>query len=351
YDMIVNHPEVAKFYTTEDKQKQLVFLKSGVIEKYGYPGTPAVEVMESKYGQLPSYAKGNNSAHPYYYKQWSDLSEKLTKNFRPSGNAKAILFPGDSRVLVQLPDNKVEIYDMDYQQERARFENLYGKLPGLPPASRDDAKPPVPESGKQAGIVPPAPLSAPVTISYKYLQTPEADTLYWNTVAVTAGQYPAYLLNGKISTPAVLKKAKQENKVKQYEFVVNAEKAKKYGPKYDCMINYITDDVQGTSILPPPSQTDSTTVLKGVKGNMQGVLYTGSATILKVMTDNIPFSELSARVSDGTIAKKENYFVVKPVTPGINVDITLYVKKGTTLKELATRTFRTMPAPEWQTSK
>ena len=181
-----------------------------------------------------------------------------------------------------------------------------------------------------------------------YLQVPEADTLYWNTVAVTAGQYPVYLLNGKISTPAVLKQAREENKVKQSQYVVNAKEAKKYGSQYDCIINYVTQDVPGSSILISRLQTDSTTVMKG---NFQSVLYTGSVTVLKVTTGNIPFSELSAKVSDGTIVKKEGYFVVQPVTPGINVDITLYAKNGTTVKVLDTRTFRTMPAPEWQTSK
>src|SRR6202011_3168147 len=51
------HPEVNVFYTTESKQRQIVFLKNGTVEKYGYPDGPTVADMETKYGTLPDYMK------------------------------------------------------------------------------------------------------------------------------------------------------------------------------------------------------------------------------------------------------------------------------------------------------
>jgi len=37
---------VALFYTTEDKEHQIIVLTSGEVEKYGYPGTPGLAEME-----------------------------------------------------------------------------------------------------------------------------------------------------------------------------------------------------------------------------------------------------------------------------------------------------------------
>lgn len=151
-DQMRNNPQVEKFYTTEDKQKQIVFLKDGGIEKYGYEGTPPVSEMERKYGPMPSFEKVNKNPSVYYYKQWEDIAARLNKSFTASGDAKAVVFPGDSRVLVQTQNNKMEMYDMDYQQDRDKFEALYGKLPGLPAAGRSDA--PKTTAGKPVTIAP-----------------------------------------------------------------------------------------------------------------------------------------------------------------------------------------------------
>jgi hypothetical protein len=47
------HPDVALFYTTEDKKKHIVILNNGQVERYGYPDGPGVTEMENKYGSLP----------------------------------------------------------------------------------------------------------------------------------------------------------------------------------------------------------------------------------------------------------------------------------------------------------
>ncbi|MBS1565665.1 MAG: hypothetical protein JST39_14845, partial [Bacteroidetes bacterium] len=138
-NLLDENPGVANFYTTEDKKKHIVFLKNGGIERYGYPGTPSVSALEKKYGELPSWSKEDPNPATYYHQQWEEISTRLSKTFTTTSSAqKAIIFPGDSRVLVQSPENKVEFYDMDYQQDRDKFEALYGKLPDLPPAGRSD---------------------------------------------------------------------------------------------------------------------------------------------------------------------------------------------------------------------
>jgi TonB-dependent SusC/RagA subfamily outer membrane receptor len=134
------HPEVSLFYTTEDKQKQIVLRRDGGVEKYGYPGGPTVADMEKKYGTLPDYMKGDgggSTAGAGYLARWAAISAQAEKDFRPANsNARAIVFPGDSRVIVVAADGLARIYDLDNDDpvERAAFEKAYGKLPDCVPA-------------------------------------------------------------------------------------------------------------------------------------------------------------------------------------------------------------------------
>jgi len=157
-----NNPEVEQFYSSEDKKKQIVFLKDGGIEKYGYPGGPSLADMEKKYGKLPTMFTTNKFEASYYDKQWQEISNKLEKTFVPKGHAfKTIVFPGDSRVLVQFTTGRVVIYDMDYDKERTAFESLFGKLEAAPPPSRSDDAPlsaPSASSPPAAFSLPAAPL-------------------------------------------------------------------------------------------------------------------------------------------------------------------------------------------------
>ncbi len=133
------HPEVSLFYTTEGKQRQIVFLKDGAVEKYGYPGGPTVAEMEKKYGELPDFAKhGGPVAGTGYLARWAAISAQAEKDFHATGgNPLAIVFPGDSRVIAVAADGQARIYDMDNDdpKERPAFEKTYGKLPACVPSA------------------------------------------------------------------------------------------------------------------------------------------------------------------------------------------------------------------------
>ncbi len=167
-----NNPAVADFYATEDKKGQLVIFKNGTVEKYGYEGTPSIAMMEQKYGQLPSFAKENDVEHTDYNNRWKQIAADLSARFvTRNKNIRQVIFPGDSRVLVQLPNGKVDIYDMDYQQEREKFEFLYGSLTGpLPRAERNDKDtlpaPPPPALG-MPGLPPPPPPASSLPANVK----------------------------------------------------------------------------------------------------------------------------------------------------------------------------------------
>jgi TonB-dependent SusC/RagA subfamily outer membrane receptor len=127
------HPEVALFYTSEGKAHQIVILKSGEVEKYGYPNGPSVADMEKKYGPLPE-ALTTPSATPTksYLARWEKISEQAEREFHTANpDALHIIFPGDSRVIAVPRSGKPVIYDMDNAdpKERPSFEALYGKLP------------------------------------------------------------------------------------------------------------------------------------------------------------------------------------------------------------------------------
>jgi TonB-dependent SusC/RagA subfamily outer membrane receptor len=137
------HPEVSLFYTTEDDQKQLVLHKDGTVEKFGYPGGPMVADMEKKYGTLPDFMKPpspdnlNHMASPSYLAHWAAISAQAEKTFHTtSTDVKAIVFPGDSRVIAVDATGRAQVYDMDNDdpKERPAFEKLYGRLPDCVPA-------------------------------------------------------------------------------------------------------------------------------------------------------------------------------------------------------------------------
>ncbi|HVU93878.1 MAG TPA: M56 family metallopeptidase [Puia sp.] len=142
------HPEVALFYATEDKQRRLVVHTDGTVERYGYPGTPPPAAMDRKYGVLPWMGPQGANTNRGYLDRWADISAQAEKEFHPAGGTpKAIIFPGDSRVIAVDAAGKATIYDMDNTadpRERLGFERLYGKLP-----------PCVPEKGDAAPVVPP----------------------------------------------------------------------------------------------------------------------------------------------------------------------------------------------------
>jgi TonB-dependent SusC/RagA subfamily outer membrane receptor len=142
------HPEIGLFYVTEDKQKRILVHTDGTAERYGYPGTPSLADMDAKYGRLPGFMTSTNHLpNGGYLARWAAISAQAEKDFHPNkGNAKAIIFPGDSRVIAVSADGKAQVYDMDNDdpKERPAFEERYGPLhPVTTPRPADN-----PDTGK-----------------------------------------------------------------------------------------------------------------------------------------------------------------------------------------------------------
>lgn len=135
--MLRDHPEVSLFYTSENKSRHLVVLRNGGIEKYGYPGGPGVEDMDKKYGPLPEMiTKSPQQVSTAHLARWEGIAARLTENYHTANpDARRIIFPGDSRVLVVDRSGKTRMFDMESMapEERPAFEKLYGKLPDFVP--------------------------------------------------------------------------------------------------------------------------------------------------------------------------------------------------------------------------
>jgi len=132
------HPEIGLLYIAEDKKKALAIHRDGSVERFGYPGSPSLSHLDKKYGPLPWYFTDNS--HPAgqgYLDRWATIAAQAEKEFTPTGgNPKAIIFPGDSRVIAVDASGKARIFDMDNTvdpKERPEFEKLYGKLPPCVP--------------------------------------------------------------------------------------------------------------------------------------------------------------------------------------------------------------------------
>ena len=187
------HPEVAMFYTTESKKQQIVILKDGSVEKYGYTGGATVPDMEMKYGELPDMLK--RSVVPVgsgYLSQWEGIAAQAEKAFHTSNpDALRIIFPGDSRVIVVSRSGRADVYDMDNNdpKERPAFEKLYGKLPDCVPMpqARQGG-----ESRVAVGVG--ADTGKPATV---VVETPK-------DLKDSGGAYPAnalFVVNGEIKSP------------------------------------------------------------------------------------------------------------------------------------------------------
>jgi hypothetical protein len=134
------HPEVALFYTIEHRPKELVIHRDGSVEKFGFDGGPTIADLEKKYGQVPIWLKQDDpGAGNGYFAHWATISAEAEKTFHPANStARAIIFPGDSRVIAVDGAGKARIYDMESNapEERPAFEQAYGPLPKcVPPAS------------------------------------------------------------------------------------------------------------------------------------------------------------------------------------------------------------------------
>ena len=133
------HPEVALFYTIEGRHKELVIHPDGSVEKFGFAGGPTIDDLEKKYGPVPDWLKKDDpGAGTGYLAHWAAISAQAEKDFRPTNHsARAIIFPGDSRVIAVDGSGKARFYDMDNDapEERPAFEKEYGRLPDCVPAA------------------------------------------------------------------------------------------------------------------------------------------------------------------------------------------------------------------------
>jgi hypothetical protein len=138
-----DHPEIGLFYVTEDRRKEIVIHLDGTVEKYGYPGTPDLDALYKKYGEIRGYMATNQpletrGVNAGYLARWAAIGEQAQRDFHATNpNARAVIFPGDSRVIGVPVSGKPKVYDMDNDAavERTEFERLYGKLPDCVPKS------------------------------------------------------------------------------------------------------------------------------------------------------------------------------------------------------------------------
>ena len=136
-----DHPDIGLFYVTEDRQKEIVIHTDGTVEKYGYPGTPGLDKLYKKYGEMHGYMATSQpletpGVNAGYLARWAAIGEQAQRDFHTtSTTVRAIIFPGDSRVIAVPVTGKPRFYDMDNDasNERAEFERLYGKLPACVP--------------------------------------------------------------------------------------------------------------------------------------------------------------------------------------------------------------------------
>ncbi|HTR31287.1 MAG TPA: M56 family metallopeptidase [Puia sp.] len=225
------HPEIGLFYTTEDRRKEIVIYLDGTVERYGYPGTPGLAELYKKYGEIPQFMATDHptghSVNAGYLARWAAISEKAEKEFRPAGDrARAVLFPGDSRVIVLPVSGKPRYYDMDNDdpRERPEFERLYGKLPDC-----------VPDAGNKSHA---RDLKARDTVPAGRKDTtkfvaPPAVHVHRDSMDVAAkylGDGPLFFVNGKLA-PADTLKSLNANLIKDIHVYKNSSWAVNYGEK------------------------------------------------------------------------------------------------------------------------
>jgi len=195
-----DHPEIGLFYRTEDCRKEIVIYMDGTIERYGYPGTTGLQELYKKYGEIPGYFA---SDHPErvptnagYLARWAAIGEQAQREFHTTHpNVRAIIFPGDSRVIVVPVSGKPQYFDMDNDdpRERPEFERLYGKLPDCVPEAGNKPNEGVLKDGK---VVPPL-ARVKDTVPAKRDSTRQHVLVVGKVRIVGGPNGPIYLINGR----------------------------------------------------------------------------------------------------------------------------------------------------------
>jgi hypothetical protein len=134
------HPEISRFFVTSDGLRRLVLFRDGRVEAYGGPGEPGFEVMDARYAPLPWYMTNVYQQAPRRPSPWQETARRLQQDFQPvPTDARAIVFPGDSQVLVITASGETELYrliDIDgMSNPRSAFEARFGRLPDYVPVA------------------------------------------------------------------------------------------------------------------------------------------------------------------------------------------------------------------------
>jgi hypothetical protein len=166
------------------------------------------------------------------------------------------------------------------------------------------------------------------------------DTLYWKISSKKHYEHPVYLLDGKISDDKTIRQYVGAGKIKSVQFLPDEKMTREYGPQYDGIMNFRTNGKEESAVS-MPALPSGQQALPG-KNAEGGYVYINMPNALKVDVEGIPFDKLEARISDGIIAKKRDYFLLQPVTPGKNIDVVLYMAAEGGLKQLDTHTYRSV---------
>lgn len=139
YAMQKAHPEISRFYATGDGWRRLVLFRDGRVERYGGPDEPNFAAMDARYAPLPWFMVPNYpSPRPEKPRYWHEIAHRLQEDFHPiPTDAKAIVFPGDSEILVITASGDTEAYSLldtkSPRNQRSDFEARFGKLPDYVP--------------------------------------------------------------------------------------------------------------------------------------------------------------------------------------------------------------------------
>ena len=132
-------PEISLFYVSRDSHRRFVLYRDGRVESYGGAGEPDFSTMDARYAPLPWYMTNISKEFPQRPSPWQEISRRVQKDFQPTaGEAKAIVFPGDGKIIVIPIQGDAELYEMvdaGIQPGRSAFEARFGPLPDYIPVA------------------------------------------------------------------------------------------------------------------------------------------------------------------------------------------------------------------------